>query len=190
MVTCIFVQVKNRMDSDPGYPETATTFQRPEATGIQIAQNLPYLSLYMSFGPNSSIGGLNLEMPRLRIHETRNAKFTALQACIAVFTISERVYKCLDPECAQLLQHINRCWIDPMTLHDSADDRPLLANMLPCQHYSSHEPTPARTPGISVSTSSGKRRATDTKDKSGITKQKTTHVVAAPDIAGSGAIGM
>ena len=173
MVTCIVVQVKNRMDSDPGYPDTAATFQGLEATGIQISRKLPYLSLYLSFGPNSSTEGLNLEMPELRFHETLNARPTALQACIAVFTISERVYTCLDAESAQLLKHINRCWIDPLTLHDSTDDRLLIANMLPCQHYSSHEPTPAQRPGISV-LETGKRRATDKRGMSGPnTRQKT-----------------
>jgi hypothetical protein len=149
MVTCMFVQVKNRKGPDPGYPDTATTLQTPDATGIQIAPNLPYLSLYMSLGPNSNTGGLTIERPRINIPSLRNTKPIDFQECIAVFTISETVYRVLSSESAQLLRHINQCWIDPLTLHECADDHPLIANMLPCQHVLPRERIPAAGRGRS-----------------------------------------
>jgi hypothetical protein len=121
MVSCVFVQVKNLKDLDAGYPETATTLQTPEATGIQIAEGLPHLSLYMSLGPRLTAAGAHFETPEIRVHCLRSA-------------LSQVVYKCLDSETLRLLLHINQGWIDPINLQERTDNIPLLANMLPCQH--------------------------------------------------------
>jgi len=46
----VLVQFKNRKEKDGCYPLTATALLTQNAAGIELDENLPYLSLYMSFG--------------------------------------------------------------------------------------------------------------------------------------------
>jgi hypothetical protein len=131
MITCIYVQVKNRMDLDPDYPLTATIYQTPRATSIQIISDLPYLSLYMSLGPE--LNGACVQTPAFPGHNLRSGAKTIRQKSLAAFTISPTVYKFLNDDSVRLLSHINQCWIDPVNLQESENDRQLVVNMLPCQ---------------------------------------------------------
>jgi hypothetical protein len=147
MVSCIFVQVKNQTDSDPGYPQTATVLQTPKATGVAISEVHPYLSLYMSFGPHS---GHAIETFTMPCHQTRGkAKLRKdlknEPMCLAVFTLSDSVYKPLvdNVDLQPLLHLINRSWVDPVALQECEEDRILVANMLPfqCKGPSSARPS-------------------------------------------------
>eukprot|EP00291_Cryptomonas_curvata_P000836 CAMPEP_0172186056 /NCGR_PEP_ID=MMETSP1050-20130122/20526_1 /TAXON_ID=233186 /ORGANISM="Cryptomonas curvata, Strain CCAP979/52" /LENGTH=444 /DNA_ID=CAMNT_0012860137 /DNA_START=276 /DNA_END=1610 /DNA_ORIENTATION=- len=140
MVSCIFVQVKNRKDKDPGYPQTATVLQTPKATGVTISEVRPYLSLYMSFGPHLGQENLAIETLKMPCHQTRGKgkkvqDSTNEPMCLAVFTLSDRVYKPLvdNPELQPLLHLINRSWVDPVALQESEEDGILVAKMLPFQ---------------------------------------------------------
>jgi hypothetical protein len=178
MVSCIFVQVKNRKESDPGYPQTATVLQTPQATGVKISEVHPYLSLYMSLGPKLSPDGLVIEILPKRHHETRyQAKCKAeedekksgcsgsqdMQNCLAVFTLSGTVYKPLvgNDELQRLLDIINRSWVDPVALQDSDKDGLLIARMLPLQCRGPisqlHLPPSADSSGTGSSRGSGGR---------------------------------
>ena len=135
MVSCVMVQVKNRRDGDPGYPETATTFQTPKATGILIGQNLPYLSLYMSLGEKLGPDNAYVLAPKSHSYDLRSgtSSDSNLQQCLAVFTLSPKAYAGLNSNLVRLLNLINQSWVDPVILHQGKE-LDLVANMLPCQH--------------------------------------------------------
>ena len=135
MVSCVMVQVKNRRDGDPGYPETATTFQTPKATGILIGQNLPYLSLYMSLGEKLGPDNAYILAPKSHSYALRSgtSSDSNLQQCLAVFTLSPKAYAGLNSNLVRLLNLINQSWVDPVILHQGKE-LDLLVKMLPCQH--------------------------------------------------------
>ena len=130
MVSCIMVQVKNRVGGDPGYPGTATSLQTPLATGIRIGKGLPYVSLYMGLGEKRAY----LDTPVLPQRDLRSGvKDDNLQKCLAVFSISSLVYAGLDEAKIRLLNRLNQYWIDPIALQQSDKEKELAASMLPCQ---------------------------------------------------------
>jgi hypothetical protein len=130
MVSCIMVQVKNRVGGDPGYPGTATSSQTPLATGIRIGKGLPYISLYMGLGEKRAY----LDTPVLPHHDLRSGvQDDNLQKCLAVFSISSLVYARLDKAKIRLLNRLNQYWIDPIALQESDEEKELVASMLPCQ---------------------------------------------------------
>ena len=135
MVSCVMVQVKNRRDGDPGYPETATTFQTPKATGILIGQNLPYLSLYMSLGEKLGPDNAYILAPKSHSYALRSgtSSDSNLQQCLAVFTLSPKAYAGLNSNLVRLLNLINQSWVDPVILHQGKE-LDLVVNMVPCQH--------------------------------------------------------
>ena len=135
MVSCIMGQIKNRRDGDTGYPETATSLQTPAATGIEIGQGLPYISLYMSFGPKLGPNNKFIDTPTRRIRNLLSrSSVPDLQKCLAVFSISSEAYPVLNTKRIRLLNHINQDWADPFALHQTEIERALVANMMPCQY--------------------------------------------------------
>ena len=137
MVSCIMGQIKNRRDGDSGYPATATNLQTPAATGIKIGPGLPYLSLYMSFGPKLGPNEIFIDTPTMRIHNLRSRsrvpKQPNVQKCLAVFSISSEAYPVLNANRIRLINHINQDWVDPFAVHRSEKERALVASMMPCQ---------------------------------------------------------
>ena len=96
MMLFVLSQIKNIKEQDGGYPFTATALLTQKAAGIELDENLPYLSLYMNFGPHLGPGNKSIEMPMLRKIDTRSAaKLKGVQTCLAVFSLSENVYPVL-----------------------------------------------------------------------------------------------
>ena len=137
MLSCIMVQVDNRRDGDPAYPETVTTLQTLRVTGIDIGKGLPYLSLYMSLGKKLGPGNQYLDTPVCRGHRLRSSGGGGGRAnehkCLAVFSISSLAYMGMDEAKIGLLDCLNQSWVDPIALQPSDRAKQLVANMLPCQ---------------------------------------------------------
>jgi hypothetical protein len=137
MVSCVFIQVKNRKGRDPGYPETATTFQTPAATGVTISEKNDFLSVYMSLGPYCPARDCVITLPGIRRYPTRGVAGVekGSQQCLAVFALSERAYRPLvgNDELERLLHLVNQSWVDPVILQETEEDGRLIASMLPFQ---------------------------------------------------------
>jgi hypothetical protein len=139
MVSGVFVQVKNRKDTgDSGFPDTATTHLTPTATGFEIGDGLPFLSLYMNLGARVEP---RITMPDVITHATRpdGSNEAQRQIRLSVFSISQVVYKVLKDDehgIAKSLSQIAKNWVDPVVLHqeNGVQSCCMVRSMLPCQY--------------------------------------------------------
>ena len=141
MVSFVLAQLKNRKEMDDSYPLTATSLLTQEAAGLECNEDLPYLSLYMSFGPHLGPEGTLLEMPTTKNFHTRSrSSFKGVQTCLAVFSLSENVYPVLrNSDTRTLLCQIGKCWFDPLVLlQDNVKMCRMIHSMMPCQRLPLH----------------------------------------------------
>ena len=150
MMSCAFLQAKNRQRLDAQYPYSATTGLTDAACGIEVSKDLPFMSLYMSLGPCIPKGMGVIATPNLLHRTSPRIKYAedSRQICLSVFTLGVDAYKVLDHTTADLLHQIGRNWIDPIVLHqDSKQFCGMVRTMMPCQRL--QEPKPERHGGES-----------------------------------------
>ena len=116
MVSCVFIQIKNRQSRDDKYPGAATSDLTPDRMKMTWNDELHFLSLYMSLGP--LVGPENCEIVTPdTVRKLKSRTICAKQMSLAVFTMSPAVYKVLDGDIIELMCQIGQTWIDPVALH-------------------------------------------------------------------------